>query len=478
MVNGPEGASYQYMKEYIDVIEQRLMKFVAAGDINILLVRTPRSFGSVASFNDGIVIAILEPWHKRRNAWDIMDDVQKALADLTGVRAFTIMRQGFGAGIQKPVQLVIGGGTYEELARWRDLVMEKVNENNPGLVGLDSDYKETKPQLSIKINRDRAADLGVSTSTIGRTLESMLGGRRVTTFIDDGEEYDVIIEGERDIQRTPTDLRNIYVRSSITAGLIPLSNLVEIDEFAASRSLNRYNRVRAITLEANLADGYALGDALAYLERLVRETLPETVVIDYKGQSLDFKSSGASMMFIFLLGAFIVFLVLAAQFESYIHPLVIMLTVPLAMTGALAGLYFLDGTLNIYTQVGLIMLVGLAAKNGILIVEFVNQLRDQGTEFRQAILEASSIRLRPIVMTGITTAAGSLPLIMASGAGAETRIAIGVVILFGVLTATTFTIVVVPVAYSLLARRTGSPGDVRRALGKQQKQFRLEETTE
>jgi multidrug efflux pump len=478
MVNGPEGASYQYMKEYIDVIEQRLMKFVAAGDINILLVRTPRSFGSIASFNDGIVIAILEPWHKRRNAWDIMDDVQKTLADLTGVRAFTIMRQGFGGGIQKPVQLVIGGGTYEELARWRDLVMEKVNENNPGLVGLDSDYKETKPQLSIKINRDRAADLGVSTSTIGRTLESMLGGRRVTTFIDDGEEYDVIIEGERDIQRTPTDLRNIYVRSSITAGLIPLSNLVEIDEFAASRTLNRYNRVRAITLEANLADGYALGDALAYLEELVRETLPETVVIDYKGQSLDYKSSGASMMFIFLLGAFIVFLVLAAQFESYVHPLVIMLTVPLAMTGALAGLYFLDGTLNIYTQVGLIMLVGLAAKNGILIVEFVNQLRDQGTEFRQAILEASSIRLRPIVMTGITTAAGSLPLIMASGAGAETRVAIGVVILFGVLTATTFTIVVVPVAYSLLARRTGSPGDVKRALSKQQNQFRLEETTE
>jgi multidrug efflux pump len=211
---------------------------------------------------------------------------------------------------------------------------------------------------------------------------------------------------------------------------------------------------------------------------LVRETLPETVVIDYKGQSLDYKSSGASMMFIFLLGAFIVFLVLAAQFESYIHPLVIMLTVPLAMTGALAGLYFLDGTLNIYTQVGLIMLVGLAAKNGILIVEFVNQLRDQGMEFRKAILDASSIRLRPIVMTGITTAAGSLPLIMASGAGAETRVAIGVVILFGVLASTTFTVVVVPVAYSLFARRTGSPGDVKRALGKQQKQFRLQETAE
>ncbi|MDT8441348.1 MAG: efflux RND transporter permease subunit [Desulfuromonadales bacterium] len=478
MVNGPEGASYQYMAEYMDVIEQRLMRLVDTGDIMILLVRTPRSFGSIASFNDGIAIAVLTPWDERRDAWQIMNEVRQSLADLTGVRAFPVMRQGFGGGIQKPVQFVIGGGSYRELADWRDLLLEKINADNPGLVGLDSDYKETKPQLNIRINRDRAADLGISTSVIGRTLESMLGGRRVTTFIDDGEEYDVIIEGEREVQRTPANLQNIYVRSATTGQLIPLANLVEIEEFADASSLNRYNRVRAITLEAGLADGYTLGEALAHLEGLVREHLPESAVIDYKGQSLNFKTSGASMQFIFLLGAFIVFLVLAAQFESYIHPLVIMLTVPLAMTGALAGLYLTGGTLNIYTQVGLIMLVGLAAKNGILIVEFVNQLRDRGVEFRQAILDASSIRLRPIIMTGITTAAGSLPLILSSGAGAETRQAIGIVILCGVLAATFFTTIVVPVAYSLLARKTGSPGDVRRALETEQQRFHLEENVE
>tara|TARA_R110001599_G_scaffold353783_1_gene597655 strand:- start:3290 stop:6409 length:3120 start_codon:yes stop_codon:yes gene_type:complete len=475
LVNGPEGASHKYMAEYMDVIEARLMKFVDQGDINLLLVRTPRSFGNIASFNDGIVIAVLNPWEDRRSAWEIMDDVKSDLSDLSGVKAFPIMRQGFGGGIQKPVQFVIGGGTYEELAQWRDIILDKVNENNPGLVGLDSDFKETKPQLSISINRDRAADLGISTTTIGRTLETMLGGRRVTTFIDDGEEYDVIIEGERDTQRTPTNLQNIYVRSASSENLIPLSNLVSITEYADSSSLNRYNRVRAITLEASLEDKLSLAEALDYLESLVHEHLPENAVIDYKGQSLDFKSSGTSMSFIFILGSIIVFLVLAAQFESYIHPLVIMLTVPLAMTGALAGLYFSGGTLNIYTQVGLIMLIGLSAKNGILIVEFINQLRDQGIEFRKAILEASSIRLRPIMMTGITTAAGSIPLIISFGAGAETRSAIGIVILFGVLTATFFTVIIVPVAYSLLAKGTGSPGDVQRKLSHQESEFLLKE---
>ena len=474
-VNGPEGASHKYMAEYMNVIEERLMKFVEAGEIKLLLVRTPRSFGNISSFNDGIVIAVLEPWEQRRSAWKIMDDVKQDLSDLSGVKASTIMRQGFGGGLQKPVRFVIGGGTYEELTQWRDLILDKVNENNPGLVGLDSDYKETKPQLNIRINRDRAADLGISTTTIGRTLETMLGGRRVTTFIDDGEEYDVILEGERDTQRTATNLQNIYVRSANSPSLIPLSNLVTINEFAASNALNRYNRVRAITLDAGLEDDYSLAEALDFLEGLVRTHLPENAVIDYKGQSLDYKTSGTSMSFIFILGSLIVFLVLAAQFESYIHPLVIMLTVPLAMTGALAGLYFSGGSLNIYTQVGLIMLIGLSAKNGILIVEFINQLRDQGAEFRKAILEASSIRLRPIIMTGITTAAGSIPLILSFGAGAETRAAIGIVILFGVLTATVFTVIIVPVAYSLLAKHTGSPGDAKRKLEQQESEFMLKE---
>jgi len=466
LVNGPEGATYGYMKDYMDEIERRLMPLVESGEATRLLVRAPRTFSNFAIFNSGIAILVLNDWASRRSAWEIMDDVRKRLADLSGVRAFPVMRQGFGARIQKPVQFVIGGGTYAELAAWRDILLEKIEQSNPGLEGIDWDYKETKPQLQVKIDYDRAADLGVTVGEIGRTLETLLGSRRVTSYIEEGEEYDVILEGERVDQQTPTDLSNLYVRSARSGQLIPLSNLVRLEEVADSIKLNRYNRVRAITLEANLADELSLGDALAYLDGLVREHLPANVIIDYKGQSQDFKASGESIVFVLVLGALVVYLVLAAQFESWIHPFVIMLTVPLAMAGALLGLHLGGYSLNLYSQIGLIMLVGLAAKNGILIVEFANQLRDAGEEFHQALLEATRVRFRPIVMTGITTAAGSIPLLLSSGAGAETRAVIGTVVLYGVLAATLFTLFIVPVAYDLLARRTGSP---------KQRQARLEQ---
>jgi multidrug efflux pump len=374
------------------------------------------------------------------------------------------MRQGFGARVQKPVQFVLGGGTYEELAEWRDILASRIEADNPGLVGLDWDYKETKPQLRVVIDYDRAAELGVTINTIGRTLETLLGSRRLTTYIDNGEEYDVILEGERSTQRTPGNMENIYVRSDRTDELIPLANLVTLEEFADSITLNRYNRIRSITLEANLAEGVSLGDALAKLNQLVRDYLPEEVIIDYRGQSRDYQFSGASIVFTFALGIVVVFLVLAAQFESWVHPFVIMLTVPLAMAGALFGLFISGQTLNIYSQIGLIMLIGLAAKNGILIVEFANQLRDEGRSFRDALVGAAEIRLRPIVMTGITTAAGSIPLLLSSGAGTETRVVIGTVILAGILAATFFTLFVVPAAYMLLARHTGSPRQVRQQL--------------
>lgn len=473
-VTGPEGASYEYTREYMDEIEKRMQPYIESGEVSRSLIRAPRSFGNAANFNDGIVIVVLDDWENRRPADAIMGEIAGRMSDLPGVRAFPVMRQGFGGRPSKPVQFVLGGGTYEELAQWRDILIEKINENNPGLLDIDSDYKETKPQLQIIIDQDRAGDLGVSVNTIGSTLETMLGSRSITTYIEDGEEYDVILEGERSKQNTPTDMQNIYVRSASSNKLIPLSNLIKIEEYADSGELNRYNRTRAITLEAGLEDGYALGDALQYLRELTREHLPENVVIDYKGQSLDFQGSGSSLIFVFILGFGIVFLVLAAQFESYIHPLVIILTVPLAISGALAGLYFTGNSLNVYTQIGLIMLIGLAAKNGILIVEFVNQLRDEGMEFSEALIQAAQIRLRPIVMTGITTVAGSIPLILSSGAGAETRTAIGIVILFGVLAATFFTLFVVPVAYDLLARKTGSPGDVRRQLIKEEEALKDE----
>mgnify|MGYP001820318117 FL=1 len=467
LVNGPEGASYEYIKEYMNEAERRLMPLVESGEVTRLLVRAPRSFGSVAIFNNGIIIMVLNDWGQRRSAWEIMNDVRAKLGDLPGVRAFPVMRQGFGARIQKPVQFVIGGGTYEELAQWRDILLAKINEDNPGLRGIDWDYKETKPQMQVVIDYDRAADLGVTVSNIGRTLETMLGSRRVTTYIDEGQEYYIVLEGEREAQRTPTDIQNIYVRSERSGELIPLSNLVQLVEFADSISLNRYNRVRSITLEANLEPDYSLGEALTYLEDLVEEHLPGQVIIDYKGQSRDYKFAGETLLFIFALGVMVVFLVLAAQFESWIHPFIIMLTVPLAMTGALLGLYLTDQSLNLYSQIGLIMLVGLSAKNGILIVEFANQLRDQGREFHEALIEAADTRFRPIIMTGITTAAGSIPLLISTGAGTETRFVIGVVIMFGVIASTLFTLFVVPTAYDLVGKYTGSPKAVAQQLEKE-----------
>ena len=455
IVSGPEGATFDYMTDYMDEIEARTLPLVESGEIQRLLVRAP-SFGG-ERFNGGIVIYVLSPWAQRRSAWEIMDDIRQRVADLPGVRAIPVMRQGLGGGRGQPVQFVLGGGTYEQLVEWRDTLTQAASQQLPGLRSIDSDYKETQPQLRIDIDRNRAGDLGVSVRDIGLTLQTMMGSRRVTTYQDDGEEYDVIVEGERDLQRSQDAIANLYVRSQTSGELIPLASLLTIREQADAYALNRYNRLRAITIEASLQDGYVLGQALAELEALAREVLPETVIIDYKGQSNDLQESSGSLNFVFVIGLIVVFLVLAAQFESFVHPLVIMLTVPLAVAGALLGLQLSGSSLNIYSQIGLVMLIGLAAKNGILIVEFANQRRDAGVAFDAALREAAQVRFRPIVMTAVTTAAGSLPLILSSGAGAETRFTIGIVILSGVIAATLFTIFVVPVAYTLLARGTGSP---------------------
>lgn len=470
-VNGPEGATYAYMEGYMDEIEKRLMPYVESGEVTRLLVRAPRSFGTFESFNGGNLIVALSDWGKRRNAFVIMDEMRAKLSDLPGVTTSIVMRQGFAGGSSRPVRFVIGGGTYEELAQWRDILLDKINEKNPGLTNIDWDYKETKPQVEVKVDTNRAADLGVSVSSIGHTLETLLGSRKVTTYIEQGEEYDLMVQGERDEQRTKTSLENMYVRSDRSGQLIPLASVVTLNEVADASRLNRYNRIRTITLEAGLTNDLGLGDSLDYLNQLVKDHLPPNVTVDYRGMSRDFKNSSGSMFFMFALGILITYLVLAAQFESYVHPFVIMLSVPLAIAGGLLGLWITGSTLNLYSQIGLIMLIGLAAKNGILIVEFTNQLRDRGVEFTQALLEASSARLRPIIMTSLTAVAGSIPLVISSGAGSETRFVIGVVVISGVIVATFFTLFIVPVAYSILAKNTGSPNDVSKKLEQEVARF-------
>ena len=335
-IRGPEGASYDYMERYMDEIERRMLPYTESGEVNRLLLRAP-GFGS-SSFNQGFMIVVLNDWSERRPADEIIGEVNGKLSDLPGIRAFAIMRQGLGGGTGKPIQFVLGGPSYETLVEWRDTFIAALEENNPGLVDIDWDYKETQPQYRIQVNYDRAADLGVTVSDIGETLQTMLGSRQVTTYIDDGEEYDVILEGLRSEQNTPNDVQNIYVRSARSGELIPLSNLVSIMPIADSPTLNRYNRVRAITIEAGLADGAALGTVLDAMQATARDVLPQEAIIDFKGQSLDFKTSGQSILFVFATGLVIVFLVLAAQFESYRHPVIIMLCVPATLAGGMLGI--------------------------------------------------------------------------------------------------------------------------------------------
>jgi multidrug efflux pump len=453
LMQAQEGASYGSNARNLKVIEDILLPYRESGEAKRVLVRTP-GFGNSA----GIAIVGAADWDTRkRSTFELMNEISGKLSQVPDVRAFAIMRSALGGGgLGRPVEFVLQGNTYEELIAWRNIVLEKASEN-PKLLRLDSDYKETSPQLLVNIDRDRAGDLGVSISEVGRTLETMVGQRRVSTFLDRGQEYDVILEGNESDYRSPSDIDNIYVRSDRTGQLIPMDNLLDITERATSNTLNRYNRMRAITITANLADDYTIGQALAFLENIVATELPDGVSIDYKGQSQLYQESGSSFIFIFALALAITYLVLAAQFESWIHPLVIMLTVPLALVGAYIGLYLAGMSINIYSQIGLVMLIGLAAKNGILIVEFANQLRDAGVEFEEALKKASMLRLRPIVMTGFTTVFSSLPLVLATGPGAESRAVIGMVIFAGVLLSTFMTLFIVPAAYAYLARGTGSP---------------------
>ncbi|HQX23933.1 MAG TPA: efflux RND transporter permease subunit [Pseudomonadota bacterium] len=466
MANGPEGAGFDYTLVQMRAIESRLLAFVERGDVDRVNVRTPRGMGGVSSeeMNTGQAIVIMKPWEERdSDTATVMEEVRQSLEQVSSMRAFPQMRQGMSRGFGQPVQFVIGGPSYQQLAEWRDRMLARIAEN-PSLVTVDTDYKETRPQLRIEIDRARAADLGVAVDEIGTTLETMMGGRRVTTFDLDGEEYDVVVQGRIADRRQPADLTNLYVRSARSGEMIPLANLVTVEEQAVPGTLNRFNRLRSITISAGMVPGYTQGEALAFLDQVAREELPAVANVDYKGDSREFRRSSGGVYFTFAMALLVVFLVLAAQFESFVHPFVIMLTVPLAVLGALLGIALTGGSLNLFSQVGIVMLVGLAAKNGILIVEFANQLRDMGRSVRDAVIESASIRLRPIVMTSIATVVGALPLVLATGAGASSRTAIGVVVVFGVLLSTVLSLFVVPVFYLLLARHTGSPDAVSREL--------------
>ncbi len=465
-VVGPEGAGFDYTVGQVQQVEEILLKQVGEGKpMQRVNTRVPGGFGASEEMHTGQAIVFLQDWNKRDiTTDDVVQMVRKDLGALTGVRVNPQVRTGLTRGGGQPFQIVLGGPEYGELAQWRDRVLARM-EKNPNFFAADSDYKETRPQMRVLIDRARAADLGVSVTEVGRTLETMMGSRRVTTFVDNGEEYDVILQAERAARATPSDLSAIQVRGN-NGELVPLSNLVTITELAEAGSLNRFNRLRAITISAGLSPGYRLGDAIEWANQVVQEELPDTAQIDWKGESREFQKAGGAVLLTFALALLVVYLVLAAQFESFIHPLVIMLTVPLGVLGALLGLWVAGSTLNLFSQIGIVMLVGLAAKNGILIVEFANQLRDEGREIGEAIIESCVVRLRPILMTSIATIMGAVPLVVAGGPGSASRATIGIVVIFGVAFSTLLSLFVVPAFYRLLAPFTHSPEAVKHALEK------------
>jgi multidrug efflux pump len=465
VVVAPEGSSLAYVDRYLRRVEQIAGEEVRNGNARRTLTRSG-NFGGGGDVNVGRVVLPLVPWDQREeSATTIAARLNKKLADLPGARINVSQPPplGGGRGPSTPVRVVLGGSNYEELARWRDVVLDRAAEN-PGLVNLDSDYYERKPQLQVAVDRTRAADLGVSLEAVGRTLETMMGSRIVTTYLERGQEYRVILQARENDRAAPSDLESIYVRSQTSNAMIPLANLVTIKETAGPQDYKRFDRLRAITISAGLSADYSLGEALDYMDRIIAEELPPEARVSYDGESREFRRSGSALYVTFGLALVIVFLVLAAQFESFRHPFIIMMTVPLAITGALLGLKVQGGTINVFSQIGCIMLIGLAAKNGILIVEFANQLRDRGLQFVEAVIRAAAIRLRPVLMTSLCTLFGAIPLLIASGAGAESRRAIGAVVVYGVGLSLLLTLYIVPTVYALVARSSRSPDHVSRMM--------------
>jgi multidrug efflux pump len=375
----------------------------------------------------------------------------KMFGGIPGILAFAVTPPSLGQSpIEKPVQFVLQtSAPYSELQTAMERFLEGVRQN-PRIMNVDSDLKLNKPELRVTVNREKAADMGVDIETIGRTLETMLGGRQVTRFKQNGKQYDVMVQLSDAERVSPADLARIYVRSG-GGDMVALSNLVHVHETVAPKELNHFNKLRSATVTATLAPGYTLGEALAFMQAEAAK-LPSNIINDLAGGSREYRTSTGGIYITFALALVFIYLVLSAQFESFIDPFIIMLTVPLSMTGALLALKLTGGTLNVYSQIGLVTLVGLITKHGILIVEFANQLQERGMAKVDAVVEAAVLRLRPILMTTGAMVLGSIPLALATGAGAESRQQIGWVIVGGLLLGTFFTLFIVPTAYTLLAR--------------------------
>jgi multidrug efflux pump len=446
VINGPDGATLDYTRRYAEAIER----------IGQNYPEFDRIFANIGNptVAQGNVFLRATPWEERtRSTQEIAREIAPRLAGLPGVSAFAITPPSLGQGFrERPINYVIvTSDSYENLSRVVRQFQDALAKN-PGFVQVDTDLRLNKPEIRMDVDRERAADMGVSVDAIARTVETMLGGRIVTRYKREGEQYDVVVQTEGTQRSTPDDIDRLFVRGRNDA-MIPLASLVKTREVVVPRELNHFGQRRSASITANLAPELALGDALNFMDQTAREILPPGYTTDLNGQSREFRSSSGSLALVFVLALVFIYLVLAAQFESFVDPFVIMLSVPLSMLGALLALKLTGGTLNVFSQIGLITLVGLITKHGILIVEFANQLREQGMALRDAVLESAALRLRPILMTTGAMVLGAVPLALATGAGAESRQQIGWVIVGGMSLGTLLTIFVVPTMYTLFARK-------------------------
>ncbi len=467
-LEAPEGSSLEYTVRQTERVEEILAEHRGEGKpIDRVISIVAPGFGGANQVNTARIIVRLVDWSERDiSQQELVAQVGPSLRAIPGARIVPINPAGFGIrGAGEPINYAIGGPDFESAREWAQIVVDRASED-PMFQGLRLDFAQTQPQLSVSIDRERAIDLGVDVRTIGRTLQTFLGGREVTEFFDRGELYKVLLQARPEARVGPTDLSNIYIRSD-SGSLVLLSTLVTLEESGTVRDLTRINRVPSVVITGSVADGASLGAALDRLDEIVRDDLPPGASVNYLGESLEYRDASVQLLITFGLALLLVYLALAAQFESIVHPFTILVAVPLAVTGGLATLWFTGNSLNIYSQIGLILLIGLMAKNGILMVEFANQLRGRGRSLEEAAREAAMLRFRPIMMTVISTVLGAVPLVLASGAGAEGRRAIGLVIVGGMSFATLLTLFLIPSLYTLLGMLTQPTGATERRLREQ-----------
>jgi hydrophobe/amphiphile efflux-1 (HAE1) family protein len=469
IIKAPQGSGFNFTKSKAEDIEKLLLPEVGKGEYRKLIMRVPGFGRSSKQVNSGFIIVLLEPWSKRdRHGVKIMRESFGKIGRVPGVLAFPVMPQGIRTGgVESPVQFIILGNTYEKLIEWKNIIKKEARKN-PGLTSIQDDFDLNKPQLNVQIDQKKAADLGVSTEDIGRTIETIFGSKSVTRFTQDGKEYSIILQGDIKDRQEPDSISKVFVRSKNNGKLVSISNLVSYNEEGKSPFLARYNRQKAVTISARLVGDYSLDKALKFLVNVVNENTPQAKIA-YKGESEEYKKTNNELYIIFALALVTAYLAMCAQFESWRHPFTIMLTVPMAILGGLLGLLVVGSSLNVYSQIALVILIGLSAKNGILIVEFANQLRKEGKKFEDAIIDAATIRLRPILMTSLSTVFGVLPLIIGTGPGAASRLTVGITIFGGMLFSTFFTLYVIPTIYSIIGKNTQRIDAVEIELNKQLK---------